>query len=107
MPQKTRQRAEDKLNRNPEKNQLLKATYAALAVDLGEELQPIGTSARQLQLNKLFQHRVSALERQKWKIQFGDHEATIQDLVTRTFDKVLVVKGLVDTASSPAALACA
>jgi hypothetical protein len=104
------QRAEAKLNSNLEKQQLIQAAYAALTVELGEELQPIGSSARQAQLNKLFQRRVSALERQKWKIQFGDHEVAVQDLVTSTFEKVLVVKGLVDTAASaspPAALACA
>ncbi|KAJ5652010.1 hypothetical protein N7507_009436 [Penicillium longicatenatum] len=104
------QRAEIRLNSNPDKRQLIQAAHAALTADLGEELEPSGTSARQAQLSRLFQHRVNALERQKWRIQFGDHEVAIQDLVASTFEKVLVVKGLVDTAASaspPAALACA
>ncbi|RAH82828.1 hypothetical protein BO86DRAFT_284296, partial [Aspergillus japonicus CBS 114.51] len=74
------------------------------------ELQPIGTARRQAQLDRLFQKRVNALEKQKWKIQFGDQAVAVQDLVNGLFEKVLVIKGLVDTAASaspPAALACA
>ncbi|PYI24364.1 hypothetical protein BO99DRAFT_428006 [Aspergillus violaceofuscus CBS 115571] len=104
------QRAEDILNRNRDKHQLLQSVYATLAEELGEELQPIGTARRQAQLDRLFQKRVNALEKQKWKIQFGDQAVAVQDLVNGLFEKVLVIKGLVDTAASaspPAALACA
>ncbi|RAK81295.1 uncharacterized protein BO72DRAFT_369375, partial [Aspergillus fijiensis CBS 313.89] len=104
------QRAEDNLNSDRDKQRLLQAVYETLAEELGEELQPIGTAGRQVQLDRLFQKRVNALEKQKWKIQFGDQSVVVQDLVNGLFEKVLVVKGLVDTAASaspPAALACA
>ncbi|KAI9044697.1 uncharacterized protein KD926_011667 [Aspergillus affinis] len=104
------QRAEQQLWDNPDKQRLLQATYEALSSELGGELQPIGSSSRQAQLNELFQRRADALEKEKWRIQFGDHEVLVQDLVTSTFDKMLMVKDLVSTAASaspPAALACA
>jgi hypothetical protein len=62
------------------------------------------------QLDRLFQRRADALEKEKWKIQFGDHEVGVQDMVSSAFEKVLMVKDLIDTAASaspPAALACA
>ncbi|KAJ5102458.1 hypothetical protein N7532_002987 [Penicillium argentinense] len=104
------QRAEDKLNASPDTQELLQASYQSLTAELGEELQPIGTAARQAQLDRLFQCRADALEKEKWTIQFGDHEVGVQDMVSSAFEKVLMVKDLIDTAASaspPAALACA
>lgn len=50
------------------------------------------------------------LEEKKWMIKLGEHSIEVQELLKRTFQNILKLKEVVNTAASasaPAAMACA
>ncbi|KAE8384523.1 hypothetical protein BDV23DRAFT_189147 [Aspergillus alliaceus] len=104
------ERAEMVLNADPSKERLLQSAHKILGSELGSELLPIGAPGRQQQLSDLFGRKTGQLEKEKWKIQFGDHEVVVQELASKVFEGVLKVKeimALAASASPPASIACA
>jgi ankyrin repeat protein len=104
------ERAERALNADPDKKRLLQSAHEILGSELGSELLPIGAAGRQQQLSELFERKTSQLEKEKWKIQFGDHEVVVQEFASKVFDGVLRVQeifNLAASASPPVSIACA
>ncbi|KAJ9604218.1 hypothetical protein H2200_011052 [Cladophialophora chaetospira] len=103
-------RAEDTLRSDPEKRKIFQQYLGIVGQQLNATLEPNDGDARHRQLCKLIDVKTRELEDKKWKLQIGDWNRNVGDLLQKSFKSVLAMKDLVNNSAAacpPAALACA
>lgn len=101
--------AEQRLKKDENLSKILEAANEILKADFQFQVSS-NTSTVCDQLSNFFDTQTRELEEKKWVIKLGEHSIGVQEQLKRTFQNILKLKEVINTATSaspPAAIACA